>query len=60
MQATREEIFSKKKQPWHFGFVFLRAISIMLNAQESRNLIGKKPFEVLGYFKADLKFWLLC
>lgn len=55
-----EEILSKKKEPWHFGFAFLRTISIMLNGQESRNLIGKKPFKVLRYFKPDLKFWLLC
>lgn len=60
VQATSKEILSKMEEPRHFGFPFLRAISIMLNAQESRNLIGKKPFKVLEYFKADLKFWLVC
>lgn len=60
VQATSGEILSKKKELRHFGFAFLRTISIVLNAQESRNLIGKKPFKVLGYFKPDLTFWLLC
>lgn len=46
-------------EPWHFGFAFLRTISIKLNGQESRNLIGKKPLKVLGYFKPDLKLWSL-
>lgn len=52
MQATSNEIPSK---PWHSGFALLRTISVTLNAQESRNLIGKKPFKVLGCFKPDFK-----